>query len=50
MSALRSAPTTDCLLAATAQENDLTLVTRNINDVEGLGARLLDPFVAKQKR
>jgi toxin FitB len=49
MSALRSAPTTDSLLAATAKANDLTLVTRNIRDVEGLGVRLLDPFIAKGK-
>ncbi|HEY8125650.1 MAG TPA: type II toxin-antitoxin system VapC family toxin [Methylocystis sp.] len=46
MSALRTAPVVDCLLAATAKANDLTLVTRNVRDVEGLGAIILDPFAA----
>lgn len=36
-------PTVDGLLAATALVHDLVLVTRNIRDVEGTGARLLDP-------
>lgn len=34
----------DGLLAATAIVHDLTLVTRNLKDVERTGARLLDPF------
>ena len=38
-------PTVDGLLAATALVHDLTLVTRNVRDVERTGARLLDPFV-----
>lgn len=46
MSALRTAPVVDCLLAATAKANDLTLVTRNVRDVDGLGAIILDPFAA----
>ena len=36
-------PTVDGLLAATALVHDLVLVTRNVRDVEGTGARLLDP-------
>lgn len=34
----------DMLLAATALEHDLTLVTRNTRDFEGCGVDLLDPF------
>lgn len=37
-------PIIDSLLAATAIEHDLVLVTRNISDVERSGARLLNPF------
>ena len=37
-------PVVDGLLAATALELDLTLVTRNVRDVERSGARLLNPF------
>ena len=37
-------PTIDGLLAATALERDLVLVTRNTRDVESTGVRLLDPF------
>ncbi|MGD9542729.1 MAG: type II toxin-antitoxin system VapC family toxin [Methylocystis sp.] len=44
MSALRTVPVVDCLLAATAKVNDLTLATRNVRDVENLGAKILDPF------
>ena len=36
-------PTIDGLLAATALEHDLVLVTRNVRDVAGTGARVLDP-------
>jgi predicted nucleic acid-binding protein len=39
-------PVVDGLLAATARVLDLTLVTRNVADVEGAGVELLDPFVA----
>lgn len=35
----------DMMLAATALEHDLTLVTRNVRDFEGCGVALLDPFV-----
>jgi toxin FitB len=44
MSAIRSVPVVDGLLAATAAVNGLTLVTRNERDVAGLGARVLNPF------
>ena len=39
-------PVIDSLLAATALEHDLILVTRNIRDVERCGVRLLNPFLA----
>lgn len=42
----RSIPTIDGLLAATARVHRLTLITRNLADVKGLGARVLDPFQA----
>lgn len=45
MSALRTVPVVDCLLAATAKVNDLTLATRNVRDMEGLGAKIVDPFI-----
>ncbi len=35
----------DGLLAATALAHDLTLATRNIKDFEGLGIRLIDPWL-----
>lgn len=44
MSAPRSVPVVDALLAATAQVHDLVLVTRNTADVSGLGVRTLNPF------
>ncbi|NQX02912.1 hypothetical protein HQ447_19820 [bacterium] len=34
----------DGLLAATALEHDLTLVTRNEADFDGVGIRVLNPF------
>lgn len=37
-------PVVDGLLAATARVLGLTLVTRNVADVNGTGAELLDPF------
>lgn len=37
-------PAVDGLLAATARLLGLTLVTRNVADVEGAGVELLDPF------
>lgn len=40
----RPIPAIDGLLAATALHNDLTLVTRNLKDFDGLGVRLLNPW------
>jgi toxin FitB len=37
-------PAIDGILAATALEHDLTLVTRNTKDFERSGARLINPF------
>lgn len=37
-------PTIDGLLAATALVHDLTLVTRNVRDVERSGVKRLNPF------
>jgi len=48
MSAARSVPVIDALLAATAQVHDLILVTRNTADVSGLGVQTLNPFDAAQ--
>ena len=36
-------PERDSLLAATALEHDLTVVTRNVSDFHGTGVRLLNP-------
>ena len=47
--ARRSLPVVDGLMAATALVHGLTLVTRNVRDVSGTGALVLDPFV-KAKR
>ena len=44
MHAIRNVPAVDGLLAATAIVHDLTLVTRNVSHVQGLGADLLNPF------
>ena len=37
-------PDVDMLLAATALEHDLTLVTRNVADFKGTGVRVLNPW------
>ena len=37
MNAVRPVPVIDALLAATAKANGLTLVTRNVADVGGIG-------------
>ena len=50
MSAIRSVPVIDGLLAATALANRLTLVTRNDRDVAGLGATVLNPFKGANRR
>ena len=44
ISAIRSVPVVEALLAATASVNDLVLVTRNASDVAGLGIPILNPF------
>ena len=44
MAAIRPVPVIDGLLAATALAHDMTLVTRNVSDVGGLGVRVLNPF------
>jgi predicted nucleic acid-binding protein len=45
-SAGRTLPVIDGLLAATALQHNLTLVTRNIKDFEGLGVQLVNPWDA----
>ena len=42
----RPLPAIDSLLAATATLHGMTLVTRNLRDVEGLGAPTLSPWQA----
>jgi predicted nucleic acid-binding protein len=37
-------PVIDALLAATALHHNLTLVTRNVKDVQGTGVETLDPW------
>jgi toxin FitB len=44
LSAERTRPVVDTLLAATALVHKLTLVTRNTSDVHDLGVKLLDPW------
>jgi toxin FitB len=44
MSAMRSVPSVDTLLAATAKVHRMTLATRNLSDVADLGADVLNPF------
>ena len=46
MYAIRNVPVVDGLLAATAIVHGLTLVTRNVSHVQGLGAELLNPFTS----
>ena len=46
LGAVRPIPVIDGLLAATARVHDMTLVTRNAPDVEGLGVPVLNPFDA----
>lgn len=45
MNAVRSLPAIDGLLAATAIEHGLTLVTRDSGALAGSGVRILDPWV-----
>ena len=45
ISAIRPIPVIDGLLAATAIAHNLVLITRNVADVDGLGAEILNPFL-----
>lgn len=36
--------TTDCFIAATVLQHDMTLVKRNVSDFEALGVRLVSPW------
>jgi predicted nucleic acid-binding protein len=40
----RTLPTIDSLIGATALANDLTIVTRNTKDFEGIGAMTINPW------
>lgn len=40
----RTMPIKDSLIAASALEHDLTVVTRNVRDFTGAGVRVVDPF------
>ncbi|MDO4682347.1 MAG: type II toxin-antitoxin system VapC family toxin [Lautropia sp.] len=42
----RTLPVIDALLAATALQHQLTLVTRNVRDFQGLGVPLVNPWLA----
>lgn len=43
-------PVIDGLMAATALEHDLTLVTRNVDDVNRTGAAVVNPFALAAQR
>ena len=40
----KAMPVKDSLIAATALEHDLTVVTRNVRDFSAAGVRIVDPF------
>ena len=44
MYAVHNVPIVDGLIAATAKVHSFALVTRNVEDVQGLGVDLLNPF------
>lgn len=46
LQAIRSLPVVDGLIAASASHHDLTLVTRNEADFQGLGLTVFNPFRA----
>jgi predicted nucleic acid-binding protein len=46
--AARPLPAIDALLAATALQHNLTLVTRNVRDFAGLDLRLVNPWESGQ--
>ena len=45
----RAMPITDSLIAASAIQHDLTMVTRNTSDYRFVGVRLVNPFDAKSQ-
>jgi predicted nucleic acid-binding protein len=47
LTAGRSLPVIDTLIAATAIASGLTLVTRNTRDVEATGVPLVDPWQSR---
>jgi toxin FitB len=47
LSSDRSLPVIDTLIAATALDHGLTLVTRNLRDVQATGVPFLDPWQAR---
>lgn len=49
LSAVRTIPAADALLAATAKVHGMTLATRNEADLAGLGADILNPFKAAEE-
>ena len=49
ITAHRTVPVIDGLLAATARVHRLTLVTRNVADVKDLGVELLNPFILRAR-
>jgi predicted nucleic acid-binding protein len=50
LTAMRSGSVIDTLMAATAQVFDLTLVTRNVDDVAWTGVSFLNPFAPPRSR
>jgi len=50
MSAVRTIPAIDALMAATAKVHRMTLATRNVLHVAGLGALILNPFEPRAHR
>lgn len=47
LNGIRPLPVIDSLLAATALQHDLTLVTRNVKDMKNTSVKLLNPFEAQ---
>jgi predicted nucleic acid-binding protein len=50
LSATLGSNNADLMIAATAQEHGLTVVTRNISDFEPTGVAVLDPFSRRPGR
>ncbi len=46
LSAVRSLPVIDSLMTATASVHNMTLVTRNLRDIDGTGVAILNPWKA----